>query len=53
MAEDFKEIAHSLELQAEAIKGLAAIAEYLVASECADKEVINALHIINGWLLHE
>ena len=38
MGDDYKEMAHILELQAEAIKGMAAIAEYMAASKDINKE---------------
>lgn len=50
MNKDYKEMAHLLELQAEAIKGFAAIAEYLAASDCSDKAVIDAFHTMNDWM---
>ena len=50
MGDDYKEMAHVLELQAEAIKGMAAIAEYMAASKDINKEAVDALHTLQEWL---
>lgn len=47
---DYMEKAHLLELKAEAIKGLARIGEYFVASDCADAEVVDAIRAISKWI---
>lgn len=39
-----------MELQEAAIKGFAAIAEYLVATDCDDPKIIDAFHTLNDWM---
>lgn len=51
---DYLELTRQLELHVEAIKGFTAIAEYLVASDCSDEEVIKAYHTMKKWIFkHE
>ena len=50
MGNDYKEMTRILVLRAEAIKGMAAIAEYMTESKDINKEAVDALHTLQDWL---